>query len=119
MVMERLEKALEHKASSVANRVVITATMLKVMRGPDFVLGAFAARHEPESVEPTPVPARLTRREKEVLALIVAGYSNQQIASELVITLGTAKRHISNIYRKLGVRSRTQAVAKAREMADG
>ena len=81
------------------------------------VLGAFAARHEPD--EPTPVPVRLTRREKEVLALIVAGYSNQQIASELVITLGTAKRHISNIYRKLGVRSRTQAVAKAREMVDG
>ena len=61
-------------------------------------------------------PETLTRREKEVLALIAAGRSNQQIAEELVISLGTVKRHISNIYGKLGVRRRTQAVARAREL---
>ena len=43
MVMERLEKALEHKASSVANRVTITATTLKVVRVLDLVLGACVA----------------------------------------------------------------------------
>ena len=75
------------------------------------LLGAFETGQEPE---PAPTRPLLTRREQEVLALIAAGRSNQQIADELVISLGTVKRHISNIYRKLGVRRRTQAVAWAR-----
>lgn len=53
----------------------------------------------------------LTLRELEVLKLIEAGCSNQDIADKLVISLPTVKRHISNIYAKLGVESRTQAVS--------
>jgi len=53
----------------------------------------------------------LTARELEVLRLIEAGRSNQEIADQLVISMSTVKRHISNIYGKLGVRSRTQAIA--------
>ncbi|MCB0182410.1 MAG: helix-turn-helix transcriptional regulator, partial [Anaerolineae bacterium] len=45
-----------------------------------------------------------------------AGYSNKEIAEELVVTVSTVKRHISNIYGKLEAGSRTQAVAKAREL---
>jgi LuxR family maltose regulon positive regulatory protein len=51
----------------------------------------------------------LSPRELEVLALIETGHSNQAIAARLVISLPTVKRHISNIYAKLGVDSRTQA----------
>jgi LuxR family maltose regulon positive regulatory protein len=58
----------------------------------------------------------LSPRELEVLALIEAGHSNQAIAARLVISLPTVKRHISNIYAKLGVDSRTQAVARAKEL---
>jgi LuxR family maltose regulon positive regulatory protein len=58
----------------------------------------------------------LTRRELEVLQLVAAGLSNREIAQRLVISLGTAKVHISNIYGKLGVRKRTQAVARARTL---
>ena len=58
----------------------------------------------------------LTRREVEVLKLIKAGWSNQDIAGQLVISLATVKRHISNIYTKLGVESRTQAVAIGKEL---
>jgi LuxR family maltose regulon positive regulatory protein len=58
----------------------------------------------------------LTRRELEVLQLIGEGYSNQEIAKALVITLNTVKKHASGIYGKLGVRSRTQAVARAQEL---
>jgi LuxR family maltose regulon positive regulatory protein len=58
----------------------------------------------------------LSPRELEVLALIEAGNSNQAIAARLFISLPTAKRHISNIYAKLGVDSRTQAVARAKEL---
>jgi LuxR family maltose regulon positive regulatory protein len=58
----------------------------------------------------------LTARELEVLKLIEAGCSNQDIAGQLVISMPTVKRHISNIYAKLGVESRTQAVAIGKEL---
>jgi LuxR family transcriptional regulator, maltose regulon positive regulatory protein len=57
-----------------------------------------------------------SERELEVLALIVAGKSNQEIASTLFVSTSTVKTHINNLYRKLGARSRTQAVAHAREL---
>ena len=59
----------------------------------------------------------ITRREQEVLDLIAAGLSNQEIADELVISVATVKRHTVNIYGKLGVNRRTQAVATARALA--
>lgn len=55
----------------------------------------------------------LTEREREVLALIAGGASNRQIARQLVISEHTVARHVSNIFDKLGVSSRTQAVAHA------
>jgi ATP/maltotriose-dependent transcriptional regulator MalT len=58
----------------------------------------------------------LTIREMEVLRLIEAGCSNQDIAGNLFISIPTVKRHISNIYAKLGVKSRTQAVAIGKEL---
>ena len=63
-----------------------------------------------------PLIEPLTGREIEVLKLIAAGLSNEEIASRLVISLATVKRHISNIYGKLDVPSRTQAVFRAREL---
>jgi LuxR family transcriptional regulator, maltose regulon positive regulatory protein len=58
----------------------------------------------------------LSERELEVLALLAAGKSNRQIASELFVALSTVKTHIKNIYGKLDVRSRMQAVSRAREI---
>jgi LuxR family transcriptional regulator, maltose regulon positive regulatory protein len=58
----------------------------------------------------------LTAREVEVLRLIEAGCSNQDIAGRLVISIPTVKRHISNIYSKLDAKSRTQAVAIGKEL---
>jgi LuxR family transcriptional regulator, maltose regulon positive regulatory protein len=58
----------------------------------------------------------LTRREQEVLGLIAKGASNQQIAETLVIALGTVKKHVTTIFAKLGVNSRTQLLARAREL---
>jgi NarL family two-component system response regulator LiaR len=55
----------------------------------------------------------LTSREREVLALMVKGRSNTEIARELVIGVTTVKFHVSNILSKLGADSRTEAVAKA------
>ncbi len=58
----------------------------------------------------------LTERELEVLELIAAGFTNQQIANHFVITAGTAKWYVSQIFSKLDVNNRTQAVARAREL---
>jgi LuxR family transcriptional regulator, maltose regulon positive regulatory protein len=55
----------------------------------------------------------LSERELEVLQLIAAGASNEEIAERLVIAIGTVKRHVSNILGKLTVSNRTQAVARA------
>ena len=74
-----------------------------------------------ESVKITPPIANklidpLSPRELEVLRLIVEGATNKEIADELVLTVNTVKRHISNIFGKLHVSNRVQAVAQAREL---
>ena len=61
-------------------------------------------------------PAGLTERQQEVLALLVAGLSNAQIARRLVISEKTADHHVSAVLRKLGVRSRGQAAAAAHRL---
>jgi LuxR family maltose regulon positive regulatory protein len=62
------------------------------------------------------LPEPLSERELEVLQLVAVGKSNRQIASELFVSVGTVKTHINNVYRKLEAHSRTQAVARAREL---
>ncbi len=75
---------------------------------------------KPAAVAPAPLspngPDSLSRSELSVLILMARGLSNQEIADELVISVGTAKWHAHNIYAKLGVKSRTQAVSKAKAL---
>jgi LuxR family maltose regulon positive regulatory protein len=65
-------------------------------------------------------PARrgleLSEREQEILSLVAAGLSNQEIAGRLVISITTVKTHLGNIFNKLGVTSRTQALSRAGEL---
>ena len=58
----------------------------------------------------------LTNREFQILKLIVMGHSNADIASQLFLSLSTIKTHVSNLYVKMNVKSRFQAIAKARRM---
>ncbi|HEU6448971.1 MAG TPA: LuxR C-terminal-related transcriptional regulator [Verrucomicrobiae bacterium] len=55
---------------------------------------------------------QITKREIEVLALVAEGYSNKEIADRLLITQTTARTHLTNIYRKLHVRRRTEAAIR-------
>ena len=58
----------------------------------------------------------LSERELEVLRLVASGMSNAEISRTLFVALSTVKKHVNNIYRKLGTNSRTSAVARAREL---
>ena len=58
----------------------------------------------------------LTRREYEVLQLITRGHSNAEIADKLFLSLSTVKTHVSNLFVKMDVKSRTQAVEKANRL---
>ncbi len=78
--------------------------------------GTFSVPGPSRRQAPQPLVEPLRPRELEVLQLMGEGFSNREIAQRLVIALGTTKRHAANIYGKLGVSSRTQAVARAREL---
>ena len=81
------------------------------------LLAALGARMQPEKPPAgSPVAEELTQREKEVLRLIAAGLSNRDSAELLVVTEGTIKKHLNNVFGKLGVKSRTHAVARAKEL---
>jgi pimeloyl-ACP methyl ester carboxylesterase/DNA-binding CsgD family transcriptional regulator len=67
----------------------------------------------PEPAADDPAAALLSRREREVLALVAAGLSDRQIADQLVVSYHTVHRHVANIRHKLGRGSRTAAVAEA------
>lgn len=88
----------------------------------DKLLAAFPATHlqmpnpkPPRDGSPSAMPEPLSERELAVLRLIAEGLSNQEIADRMVVALSTVKTHINNIYGKLDVASRTQALARARE----
>jgi LuxR family maltose regulon positive regulatory protein len=98
-------KLLRHAGSHGVSPKYVAELLSKF----DREMGTIPALHHP-LIEP------LTERELEVLRLLADGLSNQEIARQLVIALGTAKTHTASLYRKLDVVSRTQAVARAREL---
>jgi DNA-binding NarL/FixJ family response regulator len=71
---------------------------------------------QPPTTGTQPLVEPLSERELEVLREVAAGGSNKEIAAQLFITEGTVKNHLTNILGKLGVRDRTQAALKAKEL---
>ncbi len=69
-----------------------------------------------KTTAPSPELAALTPREKEILDLLAKGYLYKEIAAELFISIETVKRHIHNIYEKLHVQTRTEALNKVFRM---
>ena len=92
-------------------------------RGESFLQPAIAAKVVAEFVRLTPAAAPqpalvepLSERERDILRRVALGASNKEIAADLFIAEGTVKNHVTNILGKLGVRDRTQAALKAREL---
>lgn len=109
---------LDPSVAAQVNRVIQKATAKNPdHRYPDAL--AFAADfREAIGMNRTPTSAveLLTQREQEVLQLIIDGHSNKDIAQRLTVTLSTVKWYVNQIYSKLGVRSRVQAMVRAREL---
>lgn len=83
--------------------------------GPGIVEKAIAMQTSPPEPQPEPPPGlkELTAREREVLCMIADGKSNKEIASELFLSEGTVRNHISHILTRLNLRDRTQAALVA------
>ena len=85
------------------------------------LLAVFAAEGHKIATETSPAPAQslvdpLTKREMEILSLIATGLKNKEIAATLFVSVNTVHYHTKNLYSKLGVNSRTQAITKAKEL---
>jgi LuxR family maltose regulon positive regulatory protein len=123
--VERVERAVELAAPQEYRRAFLDegqqiANLLPKTRhvAPAFIdelLIAFRSQDAPTNqmdglIDP------LTEREQEVLGLVAKGLSNREIAEALFITLGTVKKHLNNIFSKLDVKSRMQAITRGREL---
>jgi DNA-binding NarL/FixJ family response regulator len=80
------------------------------------VLAEFARLAPPSRAPDEGLPEPLSEREREVLRLVALGLSNREIAERLGLAEGTVKNYVTNILQKLGVRDRTQAAVRAREL---
>lgn len=70
----------------------------------------------PTANDTQPLPDPLTERELEVLRLVADGFSNQQISKQLVVSIATTKKHMSNILSKLSAKNRTEATRRAQDL---
>lgn len=101
-----ISHAEEHPARSYASHLIS-----------QFSTQSLPAQHsQGSSTSQAILIERLTQREIEVLALIALGKTNKEISTELIVSPGTIKAHTSNIYRKLDVSNRTEAVSRARDL---
>ena len=105
---------------SAQDSTFVLATADPAYRTPAFIgNGAFSLVSSPLGTTRAPVgtagSGALTGREHEVLALLVAGRSNREIAKQLYISEKTVRNHLSHLFDKLGVWSRAQAIVFARD----
>jgi DNA-binding NarL/FixJ family response regulator len=98
-----------------AVRIVASGEALLAPSVTRAVIEEFVRHPSPAPDHPPVAVARLTRREREVLDLLIEGLSNPEICDRLVITDATAKTHVARILQKLGVRDRVQVVIYAYE----
>ncbi len=103
---------------AIARDIILTYANKLLTAFPDFGLSPLA-EVLPQSKIQNPkskIVESLSERELEVLQLIADGFTNQEVAAKLFLSLNTVKVHTRNIYGKLGVHSRTQAIARSQEL---
>jgi len=115
--MERISAALRNGAVGYllkdAEAAEVAAAIRAAVRG-EVHLDSEIARRLTQDLRTGPAgPSLLTRRERQILALVGEGHSNREIANILVISERTARTHVSNVLNKLNLTSRTQAALMA------
>ena len=105
--LSKLLAAFEQEEQGAAS----VSQVVAIMPSPSSAFAPKTARRSPS------LAVSLTHREQEVLLLLAAGASNQEIARTLVISQATVKKHVGNLLGKLGVASRTQAIARAQALS--
>ena len=94
------------KLSKPKIETVVVENEVYVNRNEDFVLNTSLVSQ-----------LELSKRELEILSLLAQGHSNQEIAAKLFVSLSTVKTHVQNLFEKLDVKRRTQAVEKAKRLS--
>jgi DNA-binding NarL/FixJ family response regulator len=102
--------AYVHKSASPEELIATIDTLSRQKGGQNAVISM--PRGMLERLHDEPVGG-LSERETEILVLVARGFSNQQIAHELHLSEATVKRHLANVYPKMGVNSRSEAVRRA------
>jgi len=114
----RLAAAIPNARFVMLEGATVLGEPAQGLKAIDDFLASLPAREEAAPVDTTTgAPDGLSAREVEVLRLIAAGKSNQQIADALVISLNTVARHVSNIFDKIGVANRAEAASYAHRHA--
>ena len=118
-----LEKLAARGHLQVLNREgVLAYTLFGKEQGPSLetATAGLVANGSPAATQgdddPEPLVESLSERELEVLTLLASGRPNKEVARDLFVSVGTVKTHTNNIYRKLGVRNRAEALARARSL---
>jgi LuxR family maltose regulon positive regulatory protein len=108
----------QQRASQSDSSRVLQIYVMKLLAAfpPELVPAAIQTHKTSAALPASYLVDPLSERELEVLELIAKGLSNPEIARKLFVAISTVKRHINNIYAKLNVHTRTQAVAKGKEL---
>ncbi|MEZ4726210.1 MAG: LuxR C-terminal-related transcriptional regulator [Caldilineaceae bacterium] len=116
LLAQLLPRAVLHGVTPAYLRQLLALFATEKQTDGDNAVLSNSASDQPPIAQPAFLIEPLSEREVEVLQLIAAGHKNQEIADELVVSLNTVRYHTKNLYGKLGVNKRTQAVAKAQEL---
>ena len=115
-VRHQLRKQIFTEEWTAGRSMIIEQAVEVLSQAPLFVTEATDTESQKHSQEPrSPFPAGLTAREVEVLGLVAQGLTDLQVANRLVISPRTVSNHLTSIYNKLGVDSRTAATRYAME----
>jgi two-component system, NarL family, response regulator LiaR len=93
------------KLTKPKEKIVVVEKEIIVDRSPDFILNEAELNR-----------LSLSKRELEVLQLMAQGLSNKEIAERLFVSLSTIKTHANNLFEKMGVERRTQAISRAKQL---
>ncbi len=113
---EVLFRALESGASAFVSKTATAPEILGAIRHADVAASSFSSRGLAAALrrrQQAPAPPVLSERERQVLSLLVAGFSVPDLARQLHISVSTAKTYVGRLYDKLGAHSRTQALLAA------